>query len=82
MTPRVTWAFHSRQLESGFFFLGLVFIFLICLVVIGIALGVLKYLEKKQRMVKGHKQLVQALKVSPFLIIVIEYIVYVAEVRF
>ena len=80
--PKCAWAFHSRQMDAGFFVIGLILIFHSCLLVIGILLGVLTYLDRKGRKIKGHRQIVQALKVSPFLIAIIEYIVYVAEIKF
>ena len=55
--------------------------FVISFIVIGIMLGVLSYLKKKERTVKGHARIVQGPKIAPFLIVAIEYVIYAAEVN-
>ena len=82
LMPLTASAFNTRRLDEGLYFLGLVFIFVISLIVIGIALGVLTSLKKKGRMVKGHARIVRGLKIAPFLVALIGYMIYLAEMKF
>ena len=66
--PQVAWAFNSRRMDHAFFLMTLVCIFVASLIVILIALGALKYLEKSGRALKSQAQLVRALKLAPILI--------------
>ena len=68
------WAFNSRRMEHAFFLMTLIVIFVVSLIAILIALGALKYLEKRGQAFKHQARIVRALKLAPILIGAVELI--------
>ena len=80
--PQVAWAFNSRRMDHAFFLMTLVLIFVASLIVILVALGTLKYLEKRGRRLKSQARIVRALKLAPLLIAIIELILALLGAEF
>ena len=80
--PQVAWAFNSRRMDHAFFLMTLVLVFVASLIVILIALGTLKYLEKRGRVFESQARIVRALKLAPLLIAIVELILALLGAEF